>query len=104
MKSEIDTRNFDKFEEEEPWIVEDRNKKGKRGNRQVNYLNSFKKHNLFCIWKIFQQDIEFIGYTFKKDIESQRSHLKQALENLEENMISQGKKVFMKNFKGFIVF
>lgn len=39
VKSDIDTGNFDKFEEEEPWITEDR-KKGKKSVRQVDF---FKK-------------------------------------------------------------
>ena len=39
LESEIDTRNFDKFEEEEPWYVEDTKP---RKTRKVNLLNGLK--------------------------------------------------------------
>ena len=41
MKSEIDTCNFDKFEEEEPWVVEDKQRKGKKNNRNVRIPNDY---------------------------------------------------------------
>lgn len=57
----LDTTNFDKFEEEEPWFFEQPN------------INPYKK-----------ADINFIGYTFKRDSENERSELINALENLEK--------------------
>lgn len=66
VKSEIDTSNFDKFEEEEPWIVDDRNKKGKRGNRQVNYLNSFKNIIYFAFGKYSSKILNSLGIHLKK--------------------------------------
>ena len=57
ISSEIDVSNFDKFDEEEPWIV-----------------NAPKNR---------KQDINFIGYTFKRDIENERSSVVSALEKLE---------------------
>ena len=44
MKSEIDTSNFDKFEEEEPWAVEDRQpRKGKKNTRNVRKSSKCSK-------------------------------------------------------------
>lgn len=40
-----------------------------------------------------KQEIDFIGFTFKKDVELQRSHLKTALETLEENLTSNVRKI-----------
>jgi serine/threonine kinase 38 len=68
LKSEIDTSNFDKFDEEEPWYIEDQNKSRKQ-----------------------RKDINFIGYTFKRDIEAQRSLLVVALQELERNKASQAR-------------
>ena len=57
VKSEISNENFDRFEEEEP------NQKAKsRGNRKV--------------------DMKFIGYTYKADVEEQRSMLVKVLKDL----------------------
>lgn len=48
VTSETDVRNFDKYEEEEPWVIEEPNlKKNKKGRKDVN----------------------FIGFTFKRDEE-----------------------------------
>lgn len=61
MKDELDVSNFDKFEEEDPWINQENNKKSK--NRQQNF--------------------PFIGYTYKKNIESERSPIKKYLEGFD---------------------
>jgi len=56
---EDDCTRFDRFEEEEPWFpVEDGLNKRKRTNRK---------------------DINFVGYTYKADVEEQKSKLVQAL-------------------------
>eukprot|EP01017_Pseudomicrothorax_dubius_P032796 TRINITY_DN4330_c0_g3_i4.p1 TRINITY_DN4330_c0_g3~~TRINITY_DN4330_c0_g3_i4.p1 ORF type:complete len:334 (-),score=98.66 TRINITY_DN4330_c0_g3_i4:378-1379(-) len=62
IKSEIDTSNFDKYEEEEPWICDPSLNKAKRARK----------------------DVQFIGYTFKRDFENERTSLIQALEELEQ--------------------
>jgi serine/threonine kinase 38 len=59
--------NFDKYDEEEPWISNDPPNKKYKKNRQ--------------------QDLNFIGFTYKRDIENQRGGLVEALENLEKNYI-----------------
>ncbi|KAM3143747.1 hypothetical protein pb186bvf_004243 [Paramecium bursaria] len=59
VKSEIDTRNFDKFEEQDPWIPNDSGKQQRK-------------------------DVNFIGYTFNREIENQKSYLLQALLDLEQ--------------------
>lgn len=61
LKSDIDTTNFDKYEEEEPWIPEDKPKNGKKSRKEV----------------------QFIGYTFKRDLENERTSVASALEELE---------------------
>eukprot|EP01017_Pseudomicrothorax_dubius_P034941 TRINITY_DN4844_c0_g1_i1.p1 TRINITY_DN4844_c0_g1~~TRINITY_DN4844_c0_g1_i1.p1 ORF type:complete len:700 (+),score=195.55 TRINITY_DN4844_c0_g1_i1:112-2211(+) len=60
LKSEVDTSNFDHYEEEEPWAAEERSK-GKRPRKEV----------------------QFIGYTYKRDFENERESLVNALEELE---------------------
>jgi len=67
LKSDIDTSNFDHFEEEEPWYVED--PKNRKSRKNAN----------------------FIGYTFKRDSENERSSLVQALEGLESQKISNSR-------------
>ncbi|EAR86370.3 Serine/Threonine kinase domain protein (macronuclear) [Tetrahymena thermophila SB210] len=62
VKDEIDVSNFDKFEEEEPWISHENNRKSK--NRQQNF--------------------PFIGYTFKKNMESERSPIKKYLTEFDQ--------------------
>ncbi len=64
VKSDIDTSNFDKFEEEDSWQGEEKTKRNRK------------------------QDIPFIGYTFKREIEMERSYLVSALEELENTKIS----------------
>ena len=59
LASPIDTSNFDDFEETEPFYPPNTGK---------------KKH---------RKDPNFIGYTFKRDIETQRNGLATALEELE---------------------
>ncbi|CAD8082349.1 unnamed protein product [Paramecium sonneborni] len=58
IKSELDTRNFDKFEEQEPWVPQDSGKS-------------------------IRKDVNFIGYTFNREVEVQRSYLLQALLDLD---------------------
>ncbi|CAD8172568.1 unnamed protein product [Paramecium pentaurelia] len=58
IKSELDTRNFDKFEEQEPWVPQDSGKS-------------------------VRKDVNFIGYTFNREVEVQRSYLLQALLDLD---------------------
>lgn len=67
IKSEIDVSNFDKYDEEEPWIIQEPNLKKNKKNRK--------------------QDANFISFTFKRDIDQERDLLVQALENLEEKKI-----------------
>jgi len=57
VQSEISNENFDHFEEEQPVEV---SKKG--GNRKV--------------------DMKFVGYTYKADVEEQRSMLVKVLKDL----------------------
>lgn len=66
VKSEIDTRNFDKFEEQDPWIPNDIQK------------------------GVSKKDPNFIGYTFNRDVETQRSYLLKALLDLETIRPNQG--------------
>ena len=58
VRSDTDTRHFDRFEEDEPFYPPEAQASGRK-------------------------DVEFIGYTFKKDVESQRNSLVEALQNLE---------------------
>ena len=61
MKSAMDTRNFDKFDEEEPWFFDQKEAKN------------------------VKSDLNFVGYTYKRDSENERSEVVNALENLERN-------------------
>ncbi len=61
VTSQIDTRNFDKFEEEAPWI--DSRAKSSLGKRR---------------------DVNFIGYTFKPEDFNLRQQVMSALENLDK--------------------
>ena len=54
ITSEVDTSNFDKYDEEEPWIPDD---KGKPMNRAI------------------KKELNFIGYTYKQDSFVERSPL-----------------------------
>lgn len=47
VTSELDTRNFDKFEEDEPFYPKDDNQSSPNDKKR--------------------KDMDFIGYTFKKD-------------------------------------
>lgn len=60
MKSEISNENFDHFEEEDPFYPDE--EKGRRGGRKL--------------------DMNFIGYTYKADVEEQRSMLVNVLKDL----------------------
>ena len=61
VRSDTDTRHFDKFEEDEP----------------------FYPPQAQATAAVYRKNIEFIGYTYKKDIEQQRSGLVEALQDLE---------------------
>ena len=60
IRGDTDTRNFDKFEEEEPF---------------------YPPHA--TVAAVYRKNAEFIGYTYKKDVEKQRSGLVEALQDLE---------------------
>ena len=60
VSSDVSAENFDKFEEEEPYNQD--SKKGK-GARRV--------------------DVNFIGYTYKADVEFEKSMLLNVLKDLE---------------------
>lgn len=71
VTSEISNENFDNFDEEEPFYPEESKQSRKNGNRKL--------------------DMNFIGYTYKADVEEQRSQLVHVLKHLgtfqEENMV-----------------
>ena len=58
VRGDTDTRHFDKFQEDEPFYPAESTTPTRK-------------------------TVEFIGYTFKKDVESQRNSLVEALQNLE---------------------
>lgn len=60
IRSDTDTRHFDKFEEEEPFYPPQA-----------------------TVATVYRRNTEFIGYTYKKDVEKQRSGLVEALQDLE---------------------
>jgi hypothetical protein len=64
VSSEISAENFDKFEEEEPFIVDKQNgvRKGIGGRKF---------------------DMHFIGYTYKADVENEKSMLVNVLKDLD---------------------
>ena len=57
LTSDEDCRRFDKFEEEEPFYPNDDKKNQKRQRKDIN----------------------FVGYTYKKDVEEQKINLVKAL-------------------------
>jgi hypothetical protein len=61
VTSEISNENFDHFEEEEPFYPEE-SKSRKAGARKI--------------------DMNFIGYTYKADVEEQRNQLVNVLKDL----------------------
>jgi serine/threonine kinase 38 len=71
LNSEIDTSNFDEFEESEPFYPPSSGRKKSR------------------------KDPNFIGYTFKRDVETQRNGLTTALEELESIKNSSVKQKFV---------
>jgi serine/threonine kinase 38 len=68
VTSEISTENFDKFDEEEPFFVNPNDPKngGKRGGFGGRKL-----------------DMNFIGYTYKADVENEKSMLVNVLKDLD---------------------
>lgn len=77
LNSEIDTSNFDEFEETEPFYPPN---SGRRKQRK---------------------DPNFIGYTFKRDVETQRNGLVTALEELESIKNSTVKAKFVPTSEEF---
>jgi serine/threonine kinase 38 len=70
VTSEISTENFDKFEEEEPFFAgNDKNGKKGFGGRRL--------------------DMNFIGYTYKADVENEKSMLVNVLKDLDSISESQ---------------
>lgn len=67
--SEVSAENFDKFEEEEPFLGVGDNKNKKIPSRKF--------------------DMHFIGYTYKADVESERSMLVNVLKDLDTVSESQ---------------
>ncbi|CAD8140690.1 unnamed protein product [Paramecium pentaurelia] len=57
VRSELDTSNFDKYEEEEPWII-----KGSQNNKK---------------------EMNFVGYTYKQEDFEEKRPIQKALEELE---------------------
>jgi hypothetical protein len=64
VTSEISAENFDKFEEEEPYLSTT-DKNGKKNSMGRKF------------------DMHFIGYTYKADVESERSMLVNVLKDLD---------------------
>lgn len=65
VTSEISTENFDKFEEEEPFFLDPQN-----AARRKNLVNR-------------RVDMDFIGYTYKADVENEKSMLVNVLKELD---------------------
>ena len=75
MTSEISNENFDHFDEEDPFYPEEERKSKARvgGNRRL--------------------DMNFIGYTYKADVEEQRMMLVNVLKdlgNIDDEMSGEG--------------
>jgi hypothetical protein len=64
VSSEISAENFDKFDEEEPFINDNKN-----GVRKGVGARKF--------------DMHFIGYTYKADVENEKSMLVNVLKDLD---------------------
>ena len=69
LKSKTDNINFDKFDEEEPFYPPEETKTQKYKPRKV--------------------DMNFIGYTYKQDVEQAKQYLEHAISNIEESELSQ---------------
>ena len=69
VSSEISTENFDKFDEEEPYFPGQDQKQKKLGSRKL--------------------DMNFIGYTYKADVENEKSMLVNVLKDLDAITESQ---------------
>lgn len=67
VKEEDDTSRFDNFDEEEPWFQTEAS--------DPNNASATKKNKK-------RKDINFPGYTYKKDVEEQKTKLVQALKSL----------------------
>ncbi len=80
MTSEISNENFDHFDEEEPFYTGEEQGKRKGGNRKL--------------------DMNFIGYTYKADVEEQRSMLVNVLKDLGNIADGQINEAEMKLYSG----
>lgn len=69
MSSEVSAENFDKFDEEEPFFADSKGGKKAGGSRKP--------------------DINFIGYTYKADVENEKSMLVNVLKDLDSLSESQ---------------
>ena len=77
LSSDDDCRRFDKFEEEDPFYpVADDKKNGKKQRKDIN----------------------FVGYTYKKDVEEQKVNLVRALnESLQTDIVGTGSQISSEN-------
>lgn len=73
LKNEIDTSNFDHYDEEEAWYVEEPLTKRRAIIHQQGGGNKENQHQYNQFW----------GYTFKRDFDNERQAIIQALEQLE---------------------
>ena len=64
LSGETDVSNFDKFEEEEPFYPPEEKKSSKYKPRKI--------------------DMNFIGYTYKKDVQNGKVNLENAINNIDE--------------------
>jgi serine/threonine kinase 38 len=69
VTSETSTENFDKFDEEEPFFS-DNSKNSSQNQRKQNVVNR-------------RVDMDFIGYTYKADVENEKSMLVNVLKELD---------------------
>ena len=70
VTSEISTENFDKFDEEEPYFTAIDAQKNAAANRKNGVINR-------------RVDMNFIGYTYKADVENEKSMLVNVLKELD---------------------
>jgi serine/threonine kinase 38 len=68
LNSDDDCRRFDKFDEEEPFYPPDDKKQNRRQRKDIN----------------------FVGYTYKKDVEEQKNNLVKALNESLQPDVSGG--------------
>lgn len=74
VREEDDCTRFDDFDEEEPWFTKEDLKPSADGKPKT------KK----------RKDINFPGYTYKKEVEDQKVKLVQALKGLLDGQVDEG--------------